>query len=123
MQKISPKIQKFSWGCIEVEGQPRDFKDAKLYPDGAEEWDWRKFGTQHVPGIHPDEVDDLTDKGSEVIVLSQGFYGRLLVPDKTISKLKKKNIEVFIRNTEEAIKVYNQLRETKKVGALIHSTC
>ena len=36
----SPRIGHLSWGRLEVEGQGA-FKDAKLYPGGAREWDWR----------------------------------------------------------------------------------
>lgn len=36
----SPRITRLSWGHLEIEGG-RAFKDAKLYPGGAREWDWR----------------------------------------------------------------------------------
>ncbi len=47
----SPKITHLSWGRLEVEGQDGPFKDAKLYPGGAREWDWNETGTSHEPGI------------------------------------------------------------------------
>jgi hypothetical protein len=28
-----------------------------------------------------------------------------------------------VEQTEEAVRLYNKLRETERVGALIHSTC
>jgi hypothetical protein len=37
----SPRISLLSWGRIEVEGHP-PFKDAKIFPGGAREWDWRE---------------------------------------------------------------------------------
>jgi hypothetical protein len=51
----SPRISHLSWGHIEVEGHP-PFKDAKIFPGGAREWDWRETGTRHVPGIQPADV-------------------------------------------------------------------
>src|SRR5690606_40772234 len=48
----SPRISRLSWGQIEVAGHGA-FKDAKLYPGGAREWDWSETGTRHVPGIQP----------------------------------------------------------------------
>jgi hypothetical protein len=36
----SPRISHLSWGHIEVEGHA-PFKDAKVFPGGAREWDWR----------------------------------------------------------------------------------
>ena len=43
-QPTSPRIVGLSWGQFELEGGIR-FKDAKLYPSGSREWDWRETGT------------------------------------------------------------------------------
>ncbi|ELS02731.1 hypothetical protein Xen7305DRAFT_00024490 [Xenococcus sp. PCC 7305] len=37
----SPAITYIKWGQIEVEVQ--QYKDAKLFPGGSREWDWRKL--------------------------------------------------------------------------------
>jgi hypothetical protein len=37
--------------------------------------------------------------------------------------LEERGVAAHVRQTEEAIRLYNELRETEKVGALIHSTC
>jgi hypothetical protein len=37
--------------------------------------------------------------------------------------LEEKNIPVHIAQTDQAADLYDKLRETEKVGALIHSTC
>jgi hypothetical protein len=37
--------------------------------------------------------------------------------------LEEKDIPAHIAQTEEAAKLYDRLRETERVGALIHSTC
>jgi hypothetical protein len=58
-----------------------------------------------------------------VIVLSRGFYERLQICQQTLQMLKDKNIPVHVEQTEEAVRLYNKLRETERVGALIHSTC
>jgi len=121
--KTSPKILKLSWGLVSVEGQAMNFKDAKLYPGGVEEWDWREFGTQHEPGIHPDEVKDLIKKGADVVILSRGFNGKLSVPEITTRLLKERSIEFYILKIEEAVTLYNKLCENKQIGALFHTTC
>ena len=51
----SPRIMALAWGRIEVEGDGT-FRDAKLFPGGAPEWDWRETGTEHMPGIQPTDV-------------------------------------------------------------------
>jgi len=123
MTRVSPKIINISWGRIIIEGYPGEFKDVKLFPGGAKEWDWQIFGTRHIPGIHPDETEELIEMGAEIIVLSTGYYGRLKVPEKTLSRLKKKNIEFHVLKTGKAAELYNRLCEEMKTGALIHTTC
>jgi len=119
----SPRITHFSWGQIEIEGQPSALKDAKLFPGGAREWDWRETGTRHVPGIQPADVEELLENGAEVVVLSKGVYKRLQVCPETLQMLTDRNIASHILQTEKAVELYNKLRENKQVGGLFHSTC
>jgi hypothetical protein len=117
----SPRITRLSWGRLETESG--DFKDVKLYPGGAEEWDWNETGTSHDPGIQPADVERLLERGSTVVILSRGFHERLGVAPETLSMLEKREIPAHVVQTEEAARLYEALRETEKVGALIHSTC
>lgn len=121
MTSSSPPITHLKWGQIEVEGQR--YKDAKVFPGGSREWDWRETGTQHRPGIQPADVNELLEKGAQVIILGQGMWKRLQVSPQTLEMLQEKGIEVQILQTELAVKLYNQLRETSLVGGLFHSTC
>ena len=118
----SPAIIKYSWGEIIVEGFP-PFKDVKLFPGGARNWDWRETGTGHANGIQPGDVTELLEHGAKIIILSRGVIGRLKVNQRTIQLLEKRGVEIHIHRTVKAIKVYNELRENKLVAALIHSTC
>ena len=119
----SPKITKSSWGNVRVEGESRTFKDVKLFPGGAREWDWGETGTAHRPGIQPVDVEELVHKGVEVVVLSQGRTGSLLVMPETTAYLENHGVKVHILRTRSAIELYNRLVESVSVGALIHSTC
>jgi hypothetical protein len=117
----SPRVTDFAWGRLEVEGGT--FKDAKLFPGGARAWDWNETGTRHEPGIQPGDVEELLERGTTAVVLSKGFYGRLGVTPEALQMLEDRGVAAHVRQTEEAIALYNELRETQKVGALIHSTC
>jgi hypothetical protein len=120
----SPKILDFSWGRLVVEGFGQEFKDAKLYPGGARDWDWSETGTRHVPGIQPLDVQELIDNSAAAVVLSKGVHERLQTCPETLNLLDEHNIRTFVLQTEEAIKKYNELvSENVRVGALIHSTC
>lgn len=119
----SPRITHISWGCLEIEGREMPFKDAKLFPGGAREWDWRETGTAHDPGIQPSDVEELVTHGARVIILSQGMEQRLKVKPETLALLEEQGIEVHVLPTERAVERYNQLREDQAVGGLFHSTC
>ncbi len=117
----SPRITHLSWGRLETEGGT--FKDARLYPGGAEEWDWNESGTSHDPGIQPADVKRLLERGATVVVLSRGFHERLSVAPETLELLQERDITLHVAQTEEAADLYDELRKTEKVGALMHSTC
>jgi hypothetical protein len=114
-----------SWGNVEVEieGRRQRFKDVKLFPGGAREWDWRETGTSHAPGIQPADIDELLEHGAKVIVLSKGVLGRLQIHPETLDLLRRKRIPVHVLPTKEAMRLYNRLCEEQPTGALLHSTC
>ena len=118
----SPRITKLAWGRVETE-HGGSFKDAKLYPGGAREWNWRETGTRHVPGIQPADVVELIERGAEEVVLSRGVWQRLQVCPETLDLLARQGIKTHVLQTEEAVRLYNELGETRAVGGLIHSTC
>ncbi len=118
----SPRITHLSWGRLEVE-DGRRFKDAKLFPGGAREWDWRETGTHHVPGIQPADVEELLARGATAVVLSKGIWERLQVCPETLALLEARDMTVHVLQTEAAVRRYNELRNSEKVAGLFHSTC
>jgi hypothetical protein len=118
----SPRISHISWGSLEVEGYGV-FKDAKLFPGGAREWNWRETGTRHKPGIQPADVEELLACGAKVVVLSKGIHEQLQVCPETVQMLNQRGIPAHILQTEAAVQVYNRLQEREPVGGLFHSTC
>lgn len=118
----SPKIKKISWGEMEIENIGKG-KDFKLYPGGGREWDWQETGTRHVPGIQPTDVEELIEKGSEIIILTRGMELVLQTCPETLQLLQNKGITVYVEETRKAVELYNLLAEDKLVGGLFHSTC
>lgn len=108
----SPRITGVAWGKIEVDGAGT-FRDAKIFPGGARAWDWRETGTEHVPGIQPADVRELLDHGATTIVLSQGMQKCLEVPPETLEFLDRQGVRVHVLPTQEAVGLYNELRETE----------
>ncbi len=120
--RSSPRITLLEWGRVEIAGGQR-FRDAKLFPGGARAWDWRETGTHHEPGIQPADVEELLDRGAEVVVLSRGHYERLRTCAETLKLLEERGVEVHLLQTEKAVNLYNELAGKARVAALIHSTC
>lgn len=119
----SPEITHLSWGRVEVEGRESAHKDAKLFPGGSREWDWNETGTRHSPGIQPADVREVLEHGAREVVLARGMNGRLQVMDETVEFLEDRGISVHVERTENAVRLYNQLRKERAVGGLFHSTC
>jgi hypothetical protein len=117
----SPFVSAFSWGRIEVVG--RTFRDARLYPGGAEEWDWRKTGTHHDPGIQLADVADLLPHRPETVILSRGMDLVLRVPQATVDAIRAHGPKVIVLQSQEAVAEYNARCTREPVVALIHSTC
>ena len=118
----SPRIMTLAWGRIDVEGVGT-FKDAKVFPGGAREWDWSETGTAHQPGIQAADVAELLDHGATTIVLSQGMLQRLHVCPETLRLLAERGVKAHVLPTKEAVELYNRLRDEELVAGLFHTTC
>lgn len=119
-------IKQLSWGEIElkVNGESRNFRDCKIWPGGAREWDWDETGTSHSPGIQIADVEEILDKEVEVIILSRGQQRRLQVMQETQDYLDQQDITYHIEETNQAVDHFNELsRAGKRVGGVFHTTC
>ena len=122
-QETSPRINRLSWGQLEVEGSDTPYKDAKLFPGGSREWNWSETGTDHTPGIQPADVEELLESGARIVILSRGQNGRLEVCEETMRFLEERDVTVHVLPTGEAVRLYNELRGKEAVGGLFHTTC
>ena len=115
-------ITSFRWGQI-IDSSGRTFKDARLFPGGAEEWDWRKTGTRHDPGIQAADLSDLLAMKPDVVILSRGMDLVLQVPQTTIDFARSHAVTVLVLQSEQAVAEYNRRISKERVVALVHSTC
>ena len=118
----SPRIVDHSWGHIEI-ADGSTYRDAKLYPGGAREWNWAETGTRHTPGIQLADVKELLDHGAIVVILSRGVHRRLQVKPDTLKELEALGVGYHVLQTDDAVRMYNDIRERQPVGGLFHSTC
>jgi hypothetical protein len=115
-------IASFQWGRIE-DATRRVFKDARLFPGGVEEWNWRKTGTRHDPGIQAADLEDLLATKPDTVILSRGVDLVLQVPQATVVFARRHAKTVLVLQSEQAVAEYNRRIAVERVVALIHSTC
>lgn len=119
-------ITHLSWGHMEItlNDQPLPFKDCKVWPGGAKEWDWHLTGTRHQPGIQPADIEEILAQSIEMMILSRGMDLMLHTCPETEDLLREKGIEYHILETREAVAKFNELMVAgKRVGGIFHSTC
>ncbi len=119
-------ISALSWGRMEITtgGQAMQFKDCKVWPGGAANWNWKETGTDHQPGIQLADLAELLEKGVDVLVMGCGVQSRLGVCPETEAELNRRGIEFHRLDTRKAVALYNDLaRQGRKAGGIFHSTC
>lgn len=79
-------------GGITVNSEKLTFRDCKVWPEGAKEWDWTITDTHHVPGTQPMDIEEVLQKGVEVMVLSRGMQLVLQTCPETEELLRSKGI-------------------------------
>ncbi len=58
-----------------------------------------------------------------MLMLSRGVKERLEVSAQTLQMIDERGVKTHVLQTEKAVRMYNELRETELVGGLFHSTC
>ena len=119
-EEKSPRIASCQWGRVSIDGHGT-VKDAKLYLVERAPG-WRETEPDMI-GIQPADIIEIIEHGAETVVLSTGVLRMLRVSPETLAVLQERGIRVHVVPTGEAVTTYNLLRETERVGALIHSTC
>ncbi len=122
-------IEHYSWGKFIILGEEHSEngdsrkgkgKDIRLIGEEVERWKERKG---HV--LDTRMVENLLGKNIKVLIIGNGAYGALTVPDEVIRYLNENGIEkVIVENTPEASRKYNKIYHTgEKVALIAHGTC
>ncbi|XP_075448751.1 mth938 domain-containing protein isoform X2 [Ascaphus truei] len=78
----------------------------------------------HHPGVQPADLEEVTKKGVQTLVIGRGMSEALQVPSATVEHIKAQGIDVLVFQTEKAVKEYNTLAsQGVRVGGVFHSTC
>ena len=113
-----PSIEHYRFGQIVVDGQTYS-SDLIIKPDGVfRDW-WRASGHSLVP----EDLSEALRAEPETLVIGQGGFSGMRVPDETLEHLQGVGIEVIAQPTGAACQTYNRLRQQKRVVAALHLTC
>ena len=121
----SPIIIDAQWAKITVKDNGKElvYEDVKLWPGRSRKWDWTESGTHHNPGIQIADIQEFINN-VDAVILTRGMDLVLQVPQATIDYAKKLGKQVYVGQTQDMVKKYNELvKQGIKVGGVFHSTC
>ena len=112
-------IEQYDFGKIVVDGKEYP-KDVIVYPDTVKFRWWRKRAHE----VLPEDIEEVFQKGLEVLIIGTGYLGRLRIPQETKIYVESKGIELILEDTTKACEKYNELAKSGKiVVAAMHVTC
>lgn len=112
-------INDYRFGNINIEGISYT-SDVIITQDEVKDSWWRKQGHN----LAPEDLEEVVVNAPKIVVIGTGYYGRMQVPEETISWLKSKGIEVHCAPTGDAVKAFNDLQKhCAAIVAALHLTC
>jgi hypothetical protein len=112
-------IDQYRFGHIDIEGRGHN-ADVIIFPDHVQRRWWRQEGHRLA---REDLVTVLAEK-PELLVVGNGYYGRMQVPEETLDVLRGAGIDVKVDKTSSAVEEFNRLqRECARIVAALHLTC
>lgn len=123
-------IEAAGWGKYLISGQVHGVdsdgnilgagKDIILHGDQVSEWRERKGHLVTLEMLAP-----ILSVNPDILVIGNGFDGKLTVPDELVSELvNERGMTVIVQKTPEACSIYNKIYDSgKKVAFAGHATC
>lgn len=113
------QISDYGFGYLRV-GDQTFHKDVILLPDGSlvHPW-WRREGHR----LHLEDLEAVLQARPEVLVIGQGYAGRMVVPAAVRQALEEAGIEVIVEPTPQAWQTFNAMTPRRRAAAALHLTC
>ena len=112
------KIDSYRFGEVMVAGQVHH-KDVIIFPDRVLA-NWRRADGHSLCLA---DLEAVLESPPAVLVLGQGAYGRMVVPEAVQEQLTVRGVQVYAQPTSEACDLYNSLKGARTVVAALHLTC
>jgi hypothetical protein len=120
---MKPSIDQTAFGSITIEGT--DFEHDVLIRLGGQIEKRKKklskaiYGTSHIVSL--DEAKHVYEKGTKRLIVGSGQYGNVELSEEADDYFKRKQCEVELLPTPEAIRAWNEAKGD--VVGLFHVTC
>lgn len=111
-------ISHYSFGRIIIDGQTY-VKDVIVFSDRVFSPWWRKEG--HL--LHPEDLTEVFNAKTAVLIVGTGYNATMRVPESVIDDLRAKGIDVHVKDTGSAVKLFNDMSLEDNVAAALHLTC
>ncbi|MBE0460860.1 MAG: Mth938-like domain-containing protein [Candidatus Aminicenantes bacterium] len=111
-------IESYTFGKIKVKGQTFT-SDVIVFPDKIKSPWWRISGHN----LCLDDIQSVFQAQPEIFIIGTGFFGLMKVEKDVIQFAESKGIQIFIKKTEEAVKLFNELWTQKQTIGAFHLTC
>ena len=112
-----PRIEGYRFGRVLVDGQ-EETRDVIVLPDRVVRNWWRKDGHSLVA----DDLDEVLDYLPERLVVGTGASGQMEPDRETLDLLRARGIQVDVRRTDEAVRLFAELDPARSAAAL-HLNC
>jgi len=112
-------IDSFSFGAMVIDGRQYS-SDLIIYPDGHIQDSWWR-GRGHV--LSKRDIASLLETDPEIVIAGTGVNG-LMKPEKNLKGyLSKRGIKFMVGPNDSAVRWFNDLHESHRVGACFHLSC
>jgi hypothetical protein len=111
------RIDGYRFGRVLVDGQ-EETKDIIVLPRRVVRNWWRKDGHSLVI----EDLEDVLDELPQRLVVGTGASGQMRPKPEALDSLRQRGIQVDVRTTDEAIRLFAELDPATSAAAL-HLTC
>jgi hypothetical protein len=111
------RLEGYSFGRLTVDGTEHT-RDLIVLPERVLASWWRQEGHS----LHLEDLDDVLDELPERLIIGCGAHRRLRPDPGALEALRRRGVEVELRDTADAVRRYGELDESATAVAL-HLTC
>jgi hypothetical protein len=111
------RLEGYRFGRLLVDGQ-EETRDVIVLPGRVVRNWWRKDGHSLVM----DDLEEVLDELPERLIVGTGASGEMQPEHIALDHLRSRGIEVIVRRTDEAVRLFAEL-DPSTTAAALHLTC